>query len=348
MQLNYTYSYGYQMKTKPPKRAPTMDDVARLAGVNRVTASVALRGAHAGTHVSEATRQRILDAANQLGYTPNAIALALRQQHTNIIGFYTGYESFNAHDPFTAEIINGLQRGCEAYQQDLLMFGTFPQRSADAIYATLASGKIDGLVLLPSPYSPVLDKLVESHLPIVAVSNSLPGVPSVVVDDAGGSRLLVEHLAQRGHRQMLYCGDQSAHASTLRRQAAFQDGAALLGLDVSVSLRPFFDYSVLKTHYLDVAPADRPTALACWVDSLAYAMVEECERLGIRVPHDLAIVGFDGIVPRIKPAYVLTTVRAPWEALAATAVDLVLEIIAGKEVAQETVLPVELVVGQTA
>jgi DNA-binding LacI/PurR family transcriptional regulator len=336
------------MKTKPSKRAPTMDDVARLAGVNRVTASVALRGARAGTHVSEATRQRILDVASQLGYTPNAIALALRRQRTNIIGFYTGYESFNAHDPFTAEIINGLQSGCETHQQDLLMFGSFAQRPVDQIYAALASGKIDGLVLLPSPYSPVLDKLIESHLPIVAVSNSLSSVPSVVVDDVGGSRMLVSYLAQRGHRRMLYCGDQSAHTSTVRRQVAFQAAVAALGLDVAVSLRPFFDYSVLKTHYLDVAPADRPTVLACWVDSLAYAMVEQCELLGIRVPQDLAIVGFDGIVPRIKPAYVPTTIRAPWEAVAATAVDLLLEIIAGKEVAQETILPVELVVGQTA
>jgi DNA-binding LacI/PurR family transcriptional regulator len=335
------------MKKKRPRRGPTMDDVARRAGVNRVTASVALRGARAGTHVSEATRQRILQAAQELGYVPNAIALALRQQRTNIIGYYTGYEGLNAHDPFTAEIINGLQRGTKKYRQDLLIYGSFVQRSADEIYAALASGKIDGLVMLPSPHSPELDKLIHSHLPIITVANSLPNVPAVVVDDVRGSQLLAEHLAQRGHRRVLYCSDAWNHTSTVRRQTAFQEAAAGLGMQVTVVPTDIDDVGLLQGLYLDAPPHARPTAVACWLDTLAYELLEECRRLGIQVPGDLAVVGFDGIRPRFRPAYALTTIHAPWEDVAATAVELLLDLIEGKEVAQETVLPVELVVGET-
>lgn len=334
----------------PPKSVPTMADVARLAGVNRVTASVALRGARAGTHVSPATRQRILEAARQLGYMPNARALALRRQRTDIIGYYVAYGFPNPHDPFTAETNQGFQNACKRYQQDLLVFGDFERRSPDQVYATLASGKIDGLVLLPAPNSPVVDRLVDSHLPVVAIANSIPGLPSVVIDDAKGSQLLAQHLVQQGHQRVLYRSDVYGNTSPMRRLEAFHAAAATLGMRVTVI--PAADENgqlSAAEHALLAAPPDvRPTAVACWVDTCAYPTIAACLQHGLRVPEDVAVVGFDGVQTRIPPAHRLTTIRAPWQQVAEAAVDTLMAMIAGRAVEQEVVFPVELVVGDTA
>jgi len=333
------------------KRKPTMSDVAERAGVNRVTVSVALNGsAHGGTRVSEATRQRVLDAARELGYAPSAVARALRGQRTNIIGYYTGHESLNVLDPFTGTVLNGLQKSCRQHHQDLLIFGSFERSSVDDIYASLAGGKIDGLVLLPTPHSPVMDKLLNSHLPIVAIANPVPNLPSVTIDDLSGSHLLANYMARQGHRHILYRGDYLPHSSTVRRCEAFLAAAGELGLRVTFSAESRDGHiTPAEVELLTRAPAaDRPTAVVSWVDSQAYVFIEDCVRLGIRVPDDLAVAGFDGIDLQIRPAYRLTTIRAPWEVVAATAVDLLMNLIDGEEVEREIMLPVTLVIGETA
>jgi DNA-binding LacI/PurR family transcriptional regulator len=338
------------MKKSLKKQKPSMRDVARLAGVNRVTASVALNGSlRTGTRVSDATRLRVVAAAKELGYTPNAIALALRGQRTNIIGYFSGYEFLDAHDPFNAVILNGLQRSCHMHRQDLLIFGSYQRNSVEEVYASLVNGKIDGLVLLPTSHSPVLDQLLQSHLPIVAVANPVPNIASVTVDDLTGSRLLAEYLVQKGHQRILYRADAAEHTSTRRRLKAFLGLAPSIGLNVQVShgessgqLRPE------EVTILTAPPDVRPTAIVSWADSHAYVLLESLRALGIRVPDDFSIVGFDGVPLRIRPAYTLTTIRAPWEQVAATAVDLLMDLIEGGKVAQETMLPVELVAGDTA
>lgn len=330
-------------------RAPTMSDVARLAGVNRVTVSVVLNGRQANTRVSEATRQRILEAARELGYHRNARALALRRKKTGIIGYYTGYR-LNYHDAFTAETINALQWELTPHRLDLLVFGDFEGRTGDEIYASLANGKIDGLIMIPSPSKPLINTLAGSHLPIVAIADGLPDFVSVVVDDAQGAALAAGYLAAQGHRRVLFRTDMFAHTSAVRRKEAFLEEAAARGLEVRTTRPSDFDASLSTEEeaLLTAPPGERPTAVACWADSSAYALLEGCERLGLRVPDDVAIVGFDGITPRIRPARRLTTIRAPWAQVTIRAAQLLLELIDGKQVPQETVFPVDLVLGDTA
>lgn len=303
-----------------------------------------------GTRVSEATRKRVLQAAKDLGYTPNAVALALRGQRTNIIGYYTGYESLDAHDPFIATVLNGLQHSCIRHHQDLLIFGSFERSSVDDIYSSLAGGKIDGLVVLPTPKSPLMDKLLHSHLPVVCIANSQPKTPSVVVDDCKGSYLLAQYLAGQGHRRIHYRADALYHTSPVRRHDAFLQAATELGLTVTVNDQSVDGHIIpQEIELFTQTPLDsRPTVVVSWVDSHAYVFLEDCEKLGIHIPGDLALAGFDGVVPSVRPAYRLTTIRAPWLEVAATAVDLLIDLIDGKEVEREVMLPVELVIGDTA
>lgn len=333
------------------KRRVTLQAVAERAGVNRVTAAVALgRSPQGGTRVSQATRLRVQEAAQELGYAPNAIAQALRGERTNIIGYYAGYETLDAHSPFTAAILQGLQRSCRAYNQDLLLFGSFIRDTVDSIYATVTSGKIDGLVLLPTPRSPVMDRLFDSHLPVVAVANSHPNAPSVIVDDTAGSILIAEYLAQQGHRHILYRTQAEPRTSTLKRQDAFYATAQALGLQVTTTYEGEIHHTLTAEEMalLQRPSAQCPTAAVCWMDISAYVLLEHCEKIGLRVPDDLAIVGFDGVPLDIKPKRILTTVRAPWVEVAAQAVEYLQWLLAGKEVPQQTVLPVHFVVGDTA
>lgn len=328
----------------------TLQDVADFAGVNRVTASVALgRSPQGGTRVSEATRRRVLDAAHHLGYTPNLLARALHNQRTHIIGYYAGYETLNAFHPFAAAILNGLQRSCRRHQQDLLLFGSFERDSDADIYAALLSGKIDGLVMLPTPLSPALDKLFESPLPIVGVANAHPAIPCVVVDDASGSRQIAAYLAGQGHRRILYRTHAERRTSARRRLEAFCDAASEQGLAVTVTQAG--DDHLLSKPEIELlsAPRDqRPTAVVCWMDLCAYTVIAQCEHLGLRVPQDIAVVGFDGVDPAMPPARRLTTVAAPWTAVAMAAVDQLLGLLRGDKASPETVFPVALRLGDTA
>jgi DNA-binding LacI/PurR family transcriptional regulator len=333
------------------QRRATLQAVAELAGVNRVTAAVALgRSPQGGTRVSEATRARVLEAAQQLGYAPNAIARALRGERTHIVGYYAGYEALDAHTPFTAAILQGLQQSCRIHAQDLMLFGSFERDTIDSIYATLTSGKIDGLVLLPTPRSPVMDKLFDSHLPVVGIANAHPSIPCVTVDDEAGSWMIAEYLAHKGHQHILYRSHEERRTSMVRREAAFLAAAAELGMAITLTYEAKEAHSLSNEEYAILCRPDtqRPTAAVCWTDLSAYALLAACEQLGMRVPGDLAIVGFDGIPTRIKPERTLTTIRAPWVDVAAQAVDYLLALLEGGDMQPETVLPVELVVGDTA
>lgn len=331
--------------------APTMQDVARKAGVNRVTVSVVLNNAQASTKVSESTRARILAAAAELRYQPNAIARSLRRRRTNIIGFYSGDAFSDASNPFISQIISGLQKGCKQYRQDILLHSNFGGGSADVVYAELANGKIDGVILYTPLEDPLIQYLADSHVPTVALADALPHIPSVLVDDAAGGRLQAEYLAQKGHRHIFYQSLRRESNSVRRRVEAFCEAAA--GYGMSVVKGDDMDINgglgeIGRALLTDTSRSECPTAVVCWEDLCAYRVLGDLLAMGQRVPDDLVVMGFDGIMPPVEPLRRMTSVRAPWREVARTAVSVLLSRVEGKEVAQETVLPVELLVGNTA
>lgn len=331
----------------PQETAVTLVDVAVKAGVNKVTASIVLSGGSGNTRVSDATRQRILKVAEELGYQPNAIARSLRRRKTDIIGFYmSGY--LDTRDLFLSEISSGLHERCEHHNRDLLVHGRYRGLSADKIFAQLLNGKVDGLVLHVHSDEALIGRLAASRLPVVAIANPVPDLPCVGVDDAEGSRLLVDHLAKQGHRCIHYATSPFKLTSTERRFAAFQAAAAEAGIRLTSS-HVGGDEQTLDSldHAITPVRGERPTAIACWNDSIAYRVVTHLELRGLQVPGDIAVAGFDGYASPIPPAYRLTTVRAPWREVAGIAVD-VLAANDGKPNVGEIMLPVSLLTGDTA
>ncbi|MGV3618122.1 MAG: LacI family DNA-binding transcriptional regulator [Fimbriimonas sp.] len=331
-------------------RSVTLRDVAERVSVSPFTVSVVLNGAKSNTRVSQATRERILQAAEEMGYRPNGLARALRQRTTNILGLYFGYGHLEPHDPFHAEVLTGLQRGCEACNKDLMIHYSFHRYSVDEVFGELAGGKIDGVVLIAAPNDPLVARVRGSNLPVIAMTDAIEGIPSIVADDAAGSRAIADHLHAKGHRVVLYraCPGESDSAS--RRLKAFEARAAELGL-VTITGRTSDwrgrveeeEAAILhRRHELGI------TATVCWGDPSAHALLQFCKANGISVPDDLAVVGFNGIEPPVEPARVLTTVRAYWSNVAQGAVHLLVDRLEGREVPELTILPVEFSPGETS
>ena len=331
----------------------TLTQVAQEVGVSIGAVSQVLNGSRTATRVSSATRERIIKVALELNYTPNAVARSLRRSRTDIISFHNALDlKFFPTFPFYAALLRGIHEGCALHQKDLLTHANFKNRSEDEIFLELQNGQIDGLLLYAREVTPLVQRLIDSHLPVVGVAEVTGDLPYVWIDEAQGARLTMRHLVQRGYQRAIYRtlkGKEMA-PSLQRRKEIFCREAARAGLEVHATA---YDY---KTHH---APNDEELALLqsikgrgrtvviCWSDLAADGFSLWCRNNGWRVPQDIAIVGFDGLPPVIRPAPHLTTIAVPWIQVAATAVDLLIRLCEGQPVPPRTILPVELSVGET-
>ncbi len=348
-------------EVKPAERAggtsggrTTLSQVAEEAGVSIGAVSQVLNSSRTATRVSPATRARIIKVAADLHYTPNAVARSLRRSRTDLIAFYNAQDvHFKPTYPFYAAILEGIHEGCALHNKDLLTHANFKYRSDDDVFLGLHNGQIDGLLLYARTVTPLVQRLIDSHLPLVTVAEPLPGVPYVGIDEAAGGRLLARHLVQRGFKRVLYRTIEEAIVPTtqLQRQEAFCAEAEKLGLQVrTTSYRyhaPFHVPTSEELAFLRSPVGSRPEAVVCWGDVSADGMVNWCRENDLRVPQDLAIVGFDGFPATTRPSMNLTTIVAPWSLVARTAVGLLVDLCQGREVPEQTILPVELHVGET-
>ncbi|MCW3095710.1 MAG: transcriptional regulator, LacI family [Chthonomonadaceae bacterium] len=325
--------------------AITTYDIAQKLGISQSTVSRILNGVQ-GYRVAETTRLRVLDAARQMGYRPNSIARSLRKRRTNIVGFYSGYGYLNARNAYIASVIGALQQACDAEKLDILLHGAFRQRTTDDVLGELVDGRIDGLFLHTLSTDPLVELLVESSLPVVAISDALPGLASVVADDRDGIRQTIEYLFARGHRRVAYLAPEPRFVSVENRVDAFLREMHARGeRDARVIRNQGVELDISPPHLLEMAGS--PTAICCWNDLTAANLLVSCRKFGIRVPTDLAVVGFDGVLNSRLMAQALTTVAVPWDFLGQQAVALLLSQIRGNEVPRETCVPVRLVCGET-
>jgi DNA-binding LacI/PurR family transcriptional regulator len=216
---------------------------------------------------------------------------------------------------------------------------------------------VDGLFLHTHAGDPLAERLAESDaLPVVAIADALPGIPSLVCDDEAGTRGLVAHLWERGHRRIGYIYPRTRFASVERRMGAFMtemrergagDDAPLFAIDLEET-RPALEQIR--------AMANPPTAICCWNDLAAYDLIRECGEAGLRVPGGIAVAGFDGLLdPRLTPRRLLT-VAANWNVIAEQAMELLFARIESRFSPDEEcepvppviTLPVHLVEGDTA
>jgi DNA-binding LacI/PurR family transcriptional regulator len=307
---------------------PTIFDVAAAAGVSKSTVSNVVRGAD---EVSETTRQRVLKAIERLNYKPNAIARQFVKQRTTILGVLVG----DLGNPYYAQMARVVER--EAFRCGYTTMFCNIEGDEDIAVAgveALLEQRIVGVVFLAfiERTSQLEESLRRANVPIVFLGLSEQWGDSVGPRDADGGRLATEHLLQLGHRRIAYVrtplversGDRARHAGYVSAMRKAEHPPLPV-----FSWNPGEDSIRVGRRLMPLAEAlrdpDPPTALFVSNDIGAVAILEACEQLGLRVPEDLSLVGFDDIAIAGLHRISLTTVAQPLDFQAETAVSLLLQ-----------------------
>lgn len=306
-----------------------------------------LNGAVVGTRMSAATRERVEQAAAELAYRPNANARSLRQQSVmHSIGFYDVFGGVDLSNPFLAAIIGGTHSGCDKHECDLMFHRHPHENTLDSQVREIINGKVDGVIVYAQWQDDTIDRLVANKFPTVSIADFNPKVPSVTADDEGGGVMIARHLARRGHQRAIFRLPPFPRDAALRRYNGFAAAARELGIEVTRTFSP--DYvGTLSDDELTLLTGEtskRPTAVACWNDGSAlevykyYVNVDASDRP--------AIIGYDGFQNPYLPVN-LSAVHVPWKLVATTAVDVLIDIIAGDPVDRHTKVPVQFIEGDT-
>ncbi|SEK20912.1 LacI family DNA-binding transcriptional regulator [Streptacidiphilus jiangxiensis] len=331
-------------------RRPTGRDVAERAGVSQATVSLVFSGGGAALHrVSEATRERVLAAAEQLGYQPQAAGRQLRLGRTGMLLLAVP----NILGPFFARVLAGAQAEAAAAGADTSQGLSVVVSSAwdhAALARAARGGQYDGL-LICSPDDSQLGGELPDDVPVVfldadpALGAGHPRRRTQQLDVGAGMAAAVTHLRALGHERLGHLRSvESAH--TFRaRQAGFEAAAAGADVrEVGVSVNGGLEAAREAARALLAAAEGRPRAVVCDDDIVAAGVYHVAAELGLRIPEDLSVVGIDNIVaaPLFAPA--LTTVDLPGERLGAAGVRLLAALTAGEAVPEPAPLPTRLVV----
>lgn len=331
-------------------RRVTIREVARLARVSPSTVSRAIAG---HPRISEQTRRRVLEAMEHLGYRPNAIARSLVTRVSRTLGIvlYRPADQAFAH-PFFAEALRGVASVAQAHGYSLMVTTaeTYEAESQQCL-AMLQDRRADGAVLLASREpDPLIEELLRQRYPFVVLGR-VPGHPSaywVNNDNFQATALVVSHLLELGHRRIALVGGRPELVVTQDRRDGFLTALQEAGVSVPadwVALGDFtWEHGHREARRLLQQP-QRPTAIVAMDDVLAAGALRAARELGLEVPQDVSIAGFndDPLAQLLSPP--LTTVRIPARELGEQAARQLIDRLNGRlPPVRHLVLSAELVV----
>jgi LacI family transcriptional regulator len=325
----------------------TIARVAALAGVGVGTVSRVLNDSGA---VSPATRRRVQEAIDALDYEPSAAARALSTGRTLAVGVVAPF----ATRPSVVERLRGVARRIsEAGYQLILLDVDRPEHFERALRLGAMRGRFDGLLVisLPLPES-AIGRIRSAGLPLVLVDRYEHGIAGVHIDDVAGGRLAAEHLLGLGHTRIAFLGDLEVNPygfdSSARRRAGFEAALHAAGVEVRPELIATGPHgrSTARTLAAQLLTLPTPpTAIFAASDDQAVGVLDAADAVGVRVPEDLSVVGFDDV--EIARYVGLTTVAQPLEESGARGADLLLASLEGLP-ADSAELQCELVVRDTS
>ncbi|WP_336630369.1 MULTISPECIES: LacI family DNA-binding transcriptional regulator [unclassified Microbacterium] len=323
-----------------PGTKPTIRDIARASGVSVATVS---RVTHDDPRVTRATKERVQEAIDRLGYRPSALGRALSYRRTNTLGIVLP----GLGGPYFAALIEGAESVAVERGVAINVLGTHLRPDAAASVRQLAE-RTDGLIIAGGTLPATELAALASAGRVVLVAGDHESIPTVAVDGRTAAAELTAHLIEiHGHRRLRFVGEPAGSPDTAARYEGFTDALAAhdlveageplrLGLDVrsgGLAARELHDAGVL------------PDALVCANDELAIGLLATLPGLGHRIPRDVAITGFDDHALAEIASPRLTTVHQPIEDLGARAAAYALADDGG--LPQRTVLPTRLVIRES-
>ncbi|MCD6155899.1 MAG: LacI family DNA-binding transcriptional regulator [Candidatus Atribacteria bacterium] len=328
----------------------TIKDVARLAGVSPATVSLVLSGKG---RVSEVTKRKVFEAARKLGYRPNVLARNLVKGKTNTVllcAFIRGEKL----STFYGNLLNSLLTAVSAqgYYLQMIVKGEFynghPLDKRESLLDIARNRLFEGLIVLshwPVHYSEV-SELVKEKFPFVVVNQRVEGdgVSYVDIDHYQGAKEAVAYLIEKGHRRIAHVRGPEGHRHAEERYRAYVDTLLEYGIElrreyiVAGNFRRLSGRQAME-ELLETRPL--PTAVFCASDKMAIGVLQVAKEKGIKVPDDLAIVGFDGIEAVKYTDPPIPTVEQPLEELGKEAAEILVGKIKGDE-AKKIILPCRL------
>lgn len=308
--------------TESIRKRPTLHDVAARAGVSKSLVSLALRDS---PKVSAASRAAILAAAEELGYRPNRTASSLVQQRTHSIGVHI----LDLHNPVFAEILDGVHEAARRHgYSTLLVTGNADRQTEKQEITRLLESRVEGLILIAHRLSDDDIAAIAAEVPTAVVTWQMDGiarVDSVSGDDRLGMRLGVDHLVTLGHRSIAHLSGGENRISHARRDG-YVEAMAAHGLEPLVIPGGFTESQGYRAAHEAASSSQDdspPTALLVANDLAAIGALAAMRDLGLDVPGDISIVGYDGM--RLLEALDITTVAQPLADMGRQAADLLME-----------------------
>jgi LacI family transcriptional regulator len=323
---------------KQGRRPTTIYSVAQLAGVSIATVSRVLQGTRA---TSPQTRANVLRAVEELDYVPlqaaRSLAVHRHEAHGIVVPDLIG--------PYYSELLMGYESAAAELGQSVVIVVAHP--GEETTRAVRLSSRVDGLVVANSTFSDEVASSMARRTPVVLLARpAVPGCDAVSAENLQSSMALTEHLLDHGRRRLSFVGDPDGSPDVQERYLGFT--TSLAASDTS-AMGPIVKVGFRERSGADVAAqvlghATPPDALVCANDELALSTMKALQHSGVRVPDDIAIVGWDDVMTSRYVSPGLTTVRQPLYELGRAAATRLHERIAGAPTASEPlILPTELV-----
>jgi LacI family transcriptional regulator len=318
------------MKTNLGQSQPTIQDVARAAGVSVSTVS---RVTNNKDDVSPETIEKVQRVVAELSYTASLAARGMRSRTTHVIGLVVP----EVTTPFVLAVIKGVGSGIRESGYDLLIYASDnPPLSRRASWekehvALLSSGLTDGNIVV-TPSAPTFPE--NAHIVVIDPQGAGANVPSIIATNRMGALAVMEYLIGLGHRQIGFIGGRPDALSAVRRFEGYRDGLIAAGIPYDPALVQDGDYTRERGEAAARLLLDRPdrlTAIFAANDESALGVMNVARSLGIRIPQDLSVVGFDDIPEAARVTPRLTTVDQSIQEMGALAVRMLMDSLQGKE-----------------
>jgi DNA-binding LacI/PurR family transcriptional regulator len=300
--------------------------------------------------VNAKTAEKIRKIAKESGYRASAVARGLVTRRTRTIGLVVT----TVADPFTSEVVTGIEQTANdhGYCVFLADSNADPDRERK-IVQSFAEQRVDGIIVTSSRVGALyLPLLSEMMVPIVLVNDQHPGafVHSVMICNQEGSRAVTEHLVGLGHRRIAYIGDQFGYQSDTERFAGYREAlnaAAIPFLPELVVRGDGKPEAAMRAMDELLALKGPPTAVCCYNDMSALGAMRSIHMLGLRVPEDISIAGFDDLFVASYTQPPLTTVRQPMRRMGQLAMENLIKLMSGQESVVRIKINAELIVRES-
>jgi DNA-binding LacI/PurR family transcriptional regulator len=338
--------------SKPARRA-TLHDIARRAGVTAGTVSGVLKGKAKERRISDDVVERVRRAAAEMDYAPNLLVHSLRHGRTHIMSFYNGFRTRDQRDLYMDGLTTAIERAAGGIGFNTLICCDF-SLDPESTYRYINGGTNDGLIFFKPPVDdPLLPFLRKSQLPIVLLNTEdETGVLSSVTDDwQSGIVQIADAFVSLGHKRIAALTTAGPSSDARDRVATLSGLLKERGIDLPArwtipadAKQPAEVNAALR---MLMAEPNPPTAIFCWHDYVGYVALEECDNLGISVPNDLSLVGYDGVRWPAKTKHTLASVHVNLDVMGETAVQTLHRLIDGERPPVRRTLPATLDHGTT-